>query len=412
MYDSTKLPVEIWHQILSFAFDAPYVLDTVIDPIEDGCYWHSQDFYHDEKVYIASERQRKTLREVCNNWKEFVDNHQYRWIVYNSNADPGSPRQREAVTAIKTALEPTSEGNHKITPRRFHLPTITDDDLQILNNVLSCMSQKMTTLWLECLTNDWRNQVFKALISHRDMLPNLRCLMLTQPSDTSTPLAEISNAFPKLTGLTMSSTEVIPHDTEDSLALPDLQSLYIDVPSIVGLRPDGWKIPQILRLVTPTDDVGNIEDIGINLVKLYGFQLVFLDLIGWSTGKLPVEFWTWCPVLTELEACYSRLDLSGPPPLDHPLKYIIHCPDVAFRQTEAKETSLLWQNIRYFPRRLKSFIVASRGGWSGYVSRLNPLFEKKEIEDYFRSIDVLCTERSIRVEDETKTALGLFLETF
>lgn len=402
----TKLPVEIWHQILFSAFDARYVLDTTIDTTE-GCYWHQQDLYHDEKAYVVSERQRKLLREVCHSWRLFVDEYKYRWVAYSSNADPMSVRQKEAVAATNYALEPISR-KVSIHLKRFHFPVVSNDDLMLLRNVLCRISQTVTTLWLEC-PNDYRDGVFAALINCKDTLPSLRCLMLTQPSDNATPLLSLSEAFPKLTGLTMSGTEVIPHSPRDMIILPKLQSLYLDVPSIKGLRPEGWQVPEIVRFVTPTDDVGHIYDIGINLVRLYGSQLVFLDLIGWSTGKLPTGFWTWCPVLTELEACFSRIDLGGPLPITHPLKYIIHSPDPSFIDTEANQSSLLWRNIQILPRKLESIIVASCGGWAGYLKRLEFQYERSSIDRYFEKIESLCEERSVRVEDETKTTLQAFL---
>jgi hypothetical protein len=415
MCEFRALPVEVWHQILFAVIDVPYVLDTVIDP--KGCYWRRQDLYHDDDAYAKSERQRRILRMVCHSWQSFADGHRYRWITYNSRADPKSARQKQAVAAMEAiqsipvqSVTDAESVYHTIgKPRRIRFPVISSMELELLQSLTKHLSQKVTTLCLEC-PNDYRDEVFDLLISHKDMLPSLRCLMLTQPGDHLTPLQTISSAFPRLTGLTMSRYETVSHSPGDSITLPNLESLYLDVPTLAGLRPEELRMPGLLRLIIPALDMGDLEDVGLNIVRLHGSSLVFLDLTCKATGRLPIEFWTWCPALTEFVACFSRVDLGSVVPVGHPLQYIVHFPDPLFTQSEAKDDGMLWHNIRLLPSHLESFILSSVGGWSGYLERLEKLYDRDNVEKYFRRISLVCEEKSIRVEDESKLTLNEFLK--
>jgi hypothetical protein len=157
--------------------------------------------------------------------------------------------------------------------------------------------------------------------------------------------------------------------------------------------------------------MGDLEDVGLNIVRLHGSRLVFLDLTCKATGRLPIEFWTWCPVLTEFVACFSRVDLGGMVPTHHPLRYIVHFPDPHFTQSEAKDEGMLWRNIRLLPSHIESFILSSIGGWSGYLDRLEKLYERDKVEEYFKRMSLICEERNIRVEDESKLTLEEFLKS-
>jgi len=415
MCDWKSLPVEIWYQILNAVIDPPYVLDTVIDP--RGCYWRRQDLYHDKEAYAKAERERRALRLVCRSWQAFADGQKYRWIIYNSHAEPKSARQKLAVEALEAirAMDIHSttdmESYYRTIgkPRRIQFPVASVAELELLQNLITRLAKKVTTLCLECPDN-YRDEVFNLLITHQQVLPSLRCLMLTQPTCHATPLRAISAAFPRLTGLTMSRCDLVSQPADDSISLPDLESLYLDIPTLVGLRPEGWHMPGLLRLIIPAYDMGNIEDVGLNIVRLHGSRLAFLDLTRRATGRLPIEFWTWCPVLTELAACFSRLDLGSMVPATHPLQYIVHFPDAHFLLNEAKEDGILWHNIQHLPPRFENFIVSYTGGWSGFLERLNIGYDRNRVEEYFRRLSFVCAEKFIRVEDENKLTLDEFLQ--
>lgn len=410
MRSPTSFPVEIWRQILLTVIALPQALDMVINIT--GCYWLEQDVYHDERAYYEMERTRKSLRLVCRNWKNFADEHQYRWITYDSRDSSKPARQREAVEAleaIRLATNHSGSGEFAIVkPKRISFPVVSEAELQLFQGILARFLHKVKTLCLES-PSGYQDEVFSALIRHKGDLPSLCCLMVTQPRNCSTPLLSISKAFPSLIGLTMSCQEILQISPEDRIRLPCLENLYLDVPSLEAWRLEGWEMPVILRLVIPVSTISVIDGNCLDFLKLYGSRLLFLVLNNHRHERLPIEFWTWCPVLTELAGRFSEVQLVGPIPSNHPLNHIIHFPASTFL-TEAQEDGLLWQNIEVLPNRLKSIIVSSEGGWSGYLRRLQSC-PMAEVKSYLQRLTSVCAQKQIRVEDEGKITLDAFLAT-
>lgn len=197
--------------------------------------------------------------------------------------------------------------------------------------------------------------------------------------------------------------------SEDMICLPYLENLYLDVPSLEEFRLEGWKMPAILRLVVPISNLVSRQGNSLDFVRLYGSRLVFLVINNHVQECLPTDFWTWCPVLTELTGRFAEIEIEGPIPSNHPLKHIIHFPASTWN-VEANDASLLWQNMALFPFHLKSMIVTSEGGWSGYMRRLDKI-SKAEVEAYLQRLSATCAERFIRLEDENEATLDTFLAT-
>ena len=184
------------------------------------------------------------------------------------------------------------------------------------------ISSKLTILFVDC-TKKYGTPVLEHLLANSHLLPCLRCLMLTHVDFRNTPLQDISTAFPLLTGLTFLSG-IVPHNSNDRLHLPQLESLYIGKVNLGDMRPQNWYIPALLRLlISINEDEG--PEVTFRLVKALGASLVLLrvdtNLQHFSVGA---DIWTSCPRLTELVIRLSAVEFLAPIPVGHPLRYVIN----------------------------------------------------------------------------------------
>ncbi|PVG00524.1 hypothetical protein CPB86DRAFT_813090 [Serendipita vermifera] len=75
------LPPEIWEKILDFAVHVPFVFDTSCNAANFHQFVSSQFYLPNASTsaYRLVESRRKTLRLVCQMWKELLDRRSHRW---------------------------------------------------------------------------------------------------------------------------------------------------------------------------------------------------------------------------------------------------------------------------------------------------------------------------------------------
>ena len=76
-----RLPSEIWEEILDCVIDIPFFFDLGCT-LDDFYYWTTKQIEVSvgaEDLYSRSERQRRTLRQVCHSWKAFAESRAGRW---------------------------------------------------------------------------------------------------------------------------------------------------------------------------------------------------------------------------------------------------------------------------------------------------------------------------------------------
>jgi len=244
------------------------------------------------------------------------------------------------------------------------------------------------------------------LIAQSSRLPCLRCLMLKAIDFRSNPLQAISAAFPKLTGLTL-ERGLFPHNPDDYLSLSQLESLYFDFRYLLGITPEAWKIPELVRLSLPLSDNQDEKAVVFRFLKSHGRKLVFLHLSCNIQANLSSELWSWCPSLTEIATSFSRVLLGGPIPTTHPIIYLVHFVDARISidwndnrthsdGTEDQNVPTIIRNIRLLPPNFSTFTVAVTT-WSHESERRAPMGEP---ELFWQSVHFACQERHIRLEDE------------
>jgi hypothetical protein len=401
----SAIPVEIWHEILQAVIHVPFVLDTTVST--EGCFWHDQSLYHDKRPYIESENQRKLLRLVCKSWKAFADENQFRWITYDSGYSGLDTERKEAEMALSVPRPEISKVSTS-RPRRILLNVTRNEDLGVFRRTIDNFGSKLNTLFVDC-SDKYGAPIFEHLIAQSSMLPSLRCLMLKAINFRSNPLQVISRAFPKLTGLTL-ERGLFPHNPDDCLSLPQLESLYFDFRFLVGITPETWKMPELVRLSLPLSDNQDEKAVVFRFLKSHGRKLVFLHLSCNIQANLSSELWNWCPSLTEIATSFSRVLLGGPIPTTHPLKYLVHFVDAKISidwsdnrtysdGTEDQNVPAIIRNIRLLPPNFSTFVVAVTS-WSDESERSAPIGES---ELFWQGVHMACQERHIRLEDEHRS---------
>ena len=76
-----RLPSEIWVEILDWTIDIPFFFDLecTLDDFYDWTVKQTEISFGAIKLYVASERQRRVLRQVCHSWKALADSRADRW---------------------------------------------------------------------------------------------------------------------------------------------------------------------------------------------------------------------------------------------------------------------------------------------------------------------------------------------
>lgn len=403
----STIPVELWWKILEAVIHVPYVLDTTV-PTE-GSFWHHQDVYHIKEPYYESEKQRQLLRLVCKSWKRFADENQFRWIMYQSYISPQWD-QKEAEDALRVwekrqteralQLAPSNEEDSKSRPRRILFEIRSTEDMNVFQRTITHYSVKLTTLFVNC-SDKFGIPIFDQLIAQSALLPCLRCLMLKAVDFRGTPLLALSSSFPKLTGLTL-ERGFFPHNPDDYLSLSQLESLYLDMRTLAGMQPMKWHMPYLVRLSLPLNSNDEEASTVISFIQRHGNNLTFLHLNANVELTLPRDLWTWCPKLTEVATCFSRVLLEGPIPVDHPLTYLVHfLTDLNWRHSTFLDLSMekqprIVRNIQLLPPGFLSFVVAI----TRWTDNTKPRPPENAMERFWADVSAACVARGIRLEDE------------
>ena len=76
-----RLPSETWVEILDWTIDIPFFFDLecTLDDFYDWTVKQTEISFGAIKLYVASERQRRVLRQVCHSWKALADSRADRW---------------------------------------------------------------------------------------------------------------------------------------------------------------------------------------------------------------------------------------------------------------------------------------------------------------------------------------------
>lgn len=421
-----RIPVEIWIKILLAVIDVPYVLDTTV-PV-DGCYWHQQNLYHTKIPYEASEVVREGLRDVCLSWRRFADEHKHRWITYDTRLlpDPSTTTTMDSLghPAPKDREQETKEAEEAILstpcskPQRMLIYVVSERSWQFLRKCIGPASAKLTTLFISG-SDRYGTLIFQYLIENSEALPCLRCLMLTTVDFTGTPLSLISKAFPKLTGLTL-ERGITPHNSEDYLNLPQLESLYLDFHSLEGMRPETWNMPELARLSSPIS-AGQL-DIILALLKTHGTSLIFLHFYYLDSVTLPQCLWKYCPNLREIATSFSQITFEGPMPSSHPLEYAIHCTNYTEYDLDANtwrldppeaQKKVLLKNIDLFPPSFKTFTVAFMD-WNRYLQPQYRIWSvqaasgniRARTQTFWERISDMCYDKGFTFEDKNRETLA------
>jgi hypothetical protein len=395
------IPVEIWHAILLEVIQPPFVLDTTV-PIE-GNYWHRQGWYHNTESYREAESHREKIRDVCRSWRAFADSHQFRWITYNSGGNHNPQDQKEAEKALEIETPHPEEQIEAIrtvnTPQRMMMFITKNEDMRIFRRTIDYFSIKLTTLFVNC-SDKYGTPIFEHLVARSALLSTLRCLMLRSVDLSLAPLRTISTHFPLLTGLTLERGKP-PHDSSDFLDLGQLESLYLDFRTLIGMSPENWKVPELVRLSIPLSNDHDEKEIFSQFMKAHGRNLVFLHLNYVSNILLPHSLWTWCPSLTEIVTSFVEVAFQSPIPTQHPLKYIVHFPHLSMMtgliDPPMEETTLptIIRNIYLLPPHVRAFTVAITS-WADYLD--DP--DASSHMHLWKAVQRACTDRDIRLEDE------------
>jgi len=418
MFDYAGVAVEIWYRILEEVIDLPYVLDTLVDRNRD--HWRTSPWYHDAKVYEDSERQRKALRLVCRSWLSFAEGHKYRWITYDRSGN--TAEHGEALEAIRSATassfahEASEEVILQSRPRRILFNVTTREDMELFRTTVDHCSEKVTTFYARCVSG-YEDEIVDYMVQRRSKLPMLRCLALSLPTHSPNPFRLISTAFPNLLTLDTGGLWSYWLNDNDSLVLPDLEMLGLDVSAFSAGSLRNWHLPGMTHLSTPLGQHG-IGDALIILepIKSLGANLLFLNIFRVKNRiRIPVEFWTWCPCLVELLTFLSWTYLDTAAPAGHPLKYVVHWPhyDATWVPLLTGNTSEIagpaaLRSLTFLPPKLELFVVWHT--WSEYLELLGHGYDRSQQEGFLVRMNEICVGRSVRVEDQNQVGLDEFLE--
>lgn len=398
------LAVEIWHSILLYTIDVPFLLDTLLDT--NRSYWDDADRYHQTDVYEQSELQRKTLRLVCRSWCAFVDEYRHRWITYSTDPNAKSTDHSNALKAINSELPSY--------PRRIMFRIASEQDFDTFQYMIDTRSNKARILFTECM-DEQEDVVFNYIMQNHAKLPNLRNLGVGFPK-RSMPLRAISSSFPRLTTLGINDKPTVYVCTEDDqLDLPELEMLKLDLSAFQTSSLKSWKLPSLIHLITPVHPhrIGGVER-GLEPIQIFGANLVFLYIYRLDVPiTLPGEFWNWCPVLKEFSALLSYVYFQTRAPAHHPLNYLFHWPhydsrdQISIPGTENVQKPLVLHNLQMLPPGFKRFTVWN--SWDNYLIMLKARYDRTQREIILLRMHEICVERQIHVEDQERVLLADFL---
>jgi hypothetical protein len=396
----SKIPVEIWYHILENVIAPLYVLDTTLEG--DRCHWWTRDRYHDRTIYARSEVERENLRLVCRGWKAFADGCRWRWLRYNPRSDAWDRDHLKDALAYALPVRNETGGlsENAIMPRRLTIHVDSNDSKDLLYSTIHHLSSKLTILFVDC-AKMYGPLALDHILANSQAMPCMRCLMLTHVDFRGTPLQEISCAFPLLTGLTFLGG-LVPHNDNDVLNLPQLESLYIGKVKLDGMRPETWHTPALLRLLIPINDNEGADNT-FRFVKALGASLVLLrvdtNLQHFSVGE---DLWTNCPRLTELVIRLSAVEFLAPVPAGHPLRYVVN-KDGDDARTKVTLRLRFQSNIIALGDTIKVIIMSSLN-WKEY-------FKNQQAEDtYLEKVSRLLEVKGAQLQDMEGMTMKDYLE--
>lgn len=398
----SRVPVEIWYHILENVIAPLYVLDTTLD--RDRCHWWTRDRYHDRSIYARSEIERENLRLVCRGWKAFADSNRWRWLRYNGRSDVWDRDHLKDALAyalpVRNDTDTDGLSRSAVMPRRLTINIDSDDSKDLLYSTIHHISSKLTILFVDCIKT-YGLLVLDHILANSQAMPCMRCLMLTHVDFRGTPLQEISCAFPLLTGLTFLGG-VVPHNENDVLNLPQLESLYIGKVKLDGMRPETWRTPALLRLLILVSDSEGADNTS-RFIKALGATLVLLrvdtNLQHFSVGE---DLWTNCPRLTELVIRLSAVEFLAPVPAGHPLRYVVNKDDDDAR-TRVSLRLRFQSNIIALGDRVEVIIMATLN-WKEYL-------KNQQAEDtYLEKVSRLLEVKGAQLQDMEGMTMKDYLE--
>ncbi|CCA72646.1 hypothetical protein PIIN_06583 [Serendipita indica DSM 11827] len=395
-----ELPVEIWQQVLRNVFDVPYALDTTVPT--DGCFWHQQDRYHDKQVYWISEQERKKLRLVCRSWRDYVDEYRCRWISWDPHPFAMNREAMEAGVALGIREDYMEDPVPPIRPFRAFMSIKNETDYSLFKSSLNDTFGRLTTLFVHC-SSLYGPAIFDLLIANAHSLPDLRCLMLKHINFRETPLSLLSKAFPFLTGLTLDGG-LLPPNPNDCLRLSQLESLYLDLPSLEGMSCKTWHLPGLVRLSVPLARREREASQVFECLRSHGANMTFLHISYGEPATLPRDIWRWCPHMTEIVTSFSIVTLEGPIPAEHPLRYLVH---LALNDSFTDNSPTLLHNIELLPP--NSTVVVGVRSWERYMKENVPTAVEDNAVRLWTQVDSLCRSKEIRLEDEEKETFDKYL---
>lgn len=393
-----SIPTEIWYQILEAVIDTPWVFDTTIGI--DDCYWFKKDRFHERKTYLDSEVQRKNLRFVCKAWRSFADEHRWRWLRFGQR----SSSNHDDVHDLEAALNHASTGQERtkrpVLPRRLSFGVDSDDAKDLFYKTIVHLSSRLTILFVDCAKRHG-SFILEHILANSTAMPYVRCLMVAWADFRETPLQSLSRAFPLLTGLTFLNG-VIPHNNDDFLHLSQLESLYIGKVELNGMRPENWRVPNLLRLILPIND-GEGSEVTFNLAKAVGANLVFLRPDTYlSHFQVPNDLWRYCPRLTELVLPLSVAELLAPVPVGHPLRYLISKVTIEMLNVDPLRQRFQ-NNVIALGDGIKAIIMVDLN-WEEFIANE----ERSDAADFVKRLSNLLEAKGVRLEDTNGRALGSY----
>ncbi|PVG00532.1 hypothetical protein CPB86DRAFT_871823 [Serendipita vermifera] len=356
------LPPEIWGKILDFAIHVPFVLDTSCDATNFHQFASSQRYLPDASVqsYRLIESRRKTLRLVCNTWKELLDRRQQRWLFEGSGMFEGRLNRLERIDI--------SLSMRFVLSRRFR--QVRRDIYSILN-----VPKELSSLANICIEDimyqsDSSRKAVLHLFSQLSQISNLQAFTYTNYFEAIFTTQELQTYFSSITCLHITAIELC-----GSLHLEKLEVLYLDIGTCyIGQ----WSFPSLRYLAVNRGGIAFLyhSDAGeqgpISSSSLHGLRsLLFFDVSLAIT--ITEKFWTIYPQLECIGGFLGGFTILDSPPPDHPLCQITNIgPEVDhwIIQTHLASLPVSLPNLRriHMPfRRQKHFFLEHEKTWSRLV---------------------------------------------
>ncbi|KIM26856.1 hypothetical protein M408DRAFT_25116 [Serendipita vermifera MAFF 305830] len=360
MIDSAldRAPFEIWERILL------EVVNGTLTPIFDvtctsSNYLAFKRTCGDGSVvhqdgYIASEKDRVTIRYVCRAWRITVDrwDNRERWIRISTGDGHVSWERWKGAQRIELTSRVKKRRHNGNGPSMYQGDRFSAvlSDWRSSYLITGC-SMQVKRLEMLHLNEIEFKRVVEALCNASQALVSLRSLSLSIPVQDEYSLRMISIHFPKLTHLTLRfavypASTTLSHPPQEQGAAIHFRTLEVlFLICIEGCyRFSNWVIPA-LRHLNIRANTTLLEGTIIPFIRYKASNVETLDLEDldeakkWgtnqpkSTGRLlaisrlcgsTVNFWDMFPQLRLLRCKLGRSAFSDCPDIHHPLDHIVH----------------------------------------------------------------------------------------